>query len=138
MYFVYRPDASSEWQKWLFEPEKLLSPEAEVIERKTGLDYNDFVKKVQGNMRCRRALLWVLLKREHHQLKFDDVQISLEQTDFRFTRAEYAEMREKAHEQFSGAELDEFLEALDAEAEEKAVDDETEGEAGKAPAPTGD
>ncbi|MFC5946595.1 hypothetical protein, partial [Micromonospora harpali] len=115
MYFVYKPEGSSEWQKWKFEPEKLLSPEAEAIERKTGLDFGEFVQKARFNMRCRRALLWVLLKREHPRLTFEDVQISMEQTDFRFTRAEYDEMRAKAHEQFDGAELDAFLEQLDAE-----------------------
>lgn len=81
-YFVYTPEGG-EPKKWLHDPTKLLSPEAEEIERLTGLTFGMFMAQMpMGSMLCIRAYLYVLLKRETPDLKFENIQITFNEVDF--------------------------------------------------------
>lgn len=81
-FFVYTPDGA-EPRKWLHDPTKLLSPEAEEIERLTGMPFGMFMAQMpMGSMLCLRAYLYVLLKRETPGLKFESVQITFNEIDF--------------------------------------------------------
>jgi hypothetical protein len=82
MDFVYKPEGV-EPRRWPFAPYKMLSPEAELIERKTGMAFADFARVVtEGSMLALRALTFVLLKRSDPTLKWDSLQIAMADVDF--------------------------------------------------------
>lgn len=73
MILNYTPEGASE-RNWTFIPDKLLSSEAEVIEKVTGMTYAEFGQAlIKGSASARRALLWVLLKREDPPLRHNQV-----------------------------------------------------------------
>jgi hypothetical protein len=66
VYLVYQPDGSDEPTRWPYNPRKLMSAEREAIERRTGMPFAEFTAAVlKGSSVARRALLWVMLKRDH-------------------------------------------------------------------------
>jgi len=73
MYVTYKPEGSPE-QRWEFDPSRVRSMEAELIEKRYGKSWDQFRGDVQsGSMKARRVLLWHLLRRDHHTLRFEDV-----------------------------------------------------------------
>lgn len=75
MIFTYTPEGAEE-RRWDFEPSKLMSVEAEAIERQTGWTYHEFGTKLgKGSIIAKRALLWVLLKRENPPLLYSQVDV---------------------------------------------------------------
>jgi hypothetical protein len=91
MQFVYKPEGTDP-KKWPFAPEKLMSPEAEAIERHTRMTYGDWTQAVgNGSMLALHGLLFVLLKREEPSLKWEEVQFSLSEVDFELDADELAE-----------------------------------------------
>ncbi len=73
MLLIYKPEGADE-RRWTFAPDKLLSSEAEAIEKVTEMTYQEFGQAlVKGSMRARRALLWVMLKREDPPLRITQV-----------------------------------------------------------------
>ncbi len=73
MILVYAPEGADE-RRWTFKPEKLMSSEAEAIEKATHLTYAEFgMELIKGSVTARRALLWVLLKREDAPLRLAQV-----------------------------------------------------------------
>lgn len=99
MQLVYKPEGADR-QVWEFEPGRMLSPEAEAIEEVTGRNFNDAIAGIQGgNMKCTRAFLWVMLKREIPTLKFSELQIRVDEVDFELTddevRTGLAALRER-------------------------------------------
>lgn len=132
MFLIYTPDGG-EPQRLKYLPNKLMSAEREVLERRTGQDFSDFTKAVlNGSSLCRRALLWVLLKREHPTLRFEDVDFAWDELRLEYSKQEWQATREKALEQ-GGPDVAAALEAIDREIE-TAIDEETVGE-GKAVLP---
>lgn len=82
MYFVYKPEGA-EPKRWEFEPTKLMSPEAEAIERHTGMTYQQWTQAVRdGSMLALHGLLYVMLKRTEPTLKWESVQFCLDSVDF--------------------------------------------------------
>ncbi|MFY1669491.1 hypothetical protein ACN27G_05985 [Plantactinospora sp. WMMB334] len=74
MFLVYRPDGQDDEQRWEYVPGRMKSAEREACERRTGMTWEEFkVKVVQGSAVARRVLLWTFLRRQHHTLKFEDV-----------------------------------------------------------------
>lgn len=99
MKVTYTPE-DSEPQVFDYNPNTLLSAEREALEKRTGLPFNDFAMGVlKGNSLCRRAMLHVLLKREHPTLRFDDVDFRWDELTVEMTKGEIdlavARLREK-------------------------------------------
>jgi hypothetical protein len=96
---TYSPE-DSEPQVFDYNPNKLMSAEREALETRTGMSFNDFAMGVlKGNALCRRALLHVLLKRQHPTLRFDDVDFCWDELTVEMTKGEIelavARLREK-------------------------------------------
>lgn len=135
MYLVYKPEGSDEPKTWKFDPNKLMSVERELLERRTDMAFLKFVTAVmEGHSGCRRALLFMYLKRDNARIRYEDVDFAWDELELSFSKQEYTEMREKIAESLSGEELRQALEAIDAELETAL--DETELDGGKAPVPT--
>lgn len=78
MKFIYKPEGT-EPQSWDFEPNKLMSPEVEAIERHTGLTFMEWVMALEkGSFNAFHGLLYVMLKRSHPTLKWTDVQFCMD------------------------------------------------------------
>ncbi|GAA4358403.1 hypothetical protein [Angustibacter luteus] len=118
MIVTYTPEGG-EAHEWSFNPGKLLSPEAEAIERVTGWNYRtDFADKLlRGSALALRALIWVLLKRADPKLKFTDVEYAQDEADVNFDADERREIRRLAAEDPDMTDEDraELLAALDDE-----------------------
>lgn len=128
MYLIYQPEGSEEPQRWTYNPRRLMSAEREAIERRTGMVFADFTKAViQGSSVARRALLWVMLKRDHPTMRYDDVDFAWDELKLEYSKQEYADMIAKAGEELSGAERESVLASLQAEREAALDDPEQEG-----------
>ncbi|MER6331863.1 hypothetical protein ABT298_21515 [Streptomyces sp. NPDC001034] len=126
MYLVYQSDGA-EPQRFLYKPQKLMSAEREALERRSRMDFADFTKGVlNGNAVCRRALLWVMLKREHPTLKYEDVDFAWDELRLEYSRQEYELMRDQLIE--SGNADPDQIEQLNREIA-TAIDEESEGKA---------
>ncbi len=91
MQFVYKPEGA-EPRRWDFNPAKLMSPEVEAIERHTALAFGEWINQVgRGSFVAIHGLLYVLLKRTHPTLKWDEVQFCMEDIDFEMNAEERAE-----------------------------------------------
>ena len=127
MYLVYQPEGDAEPQRFLYKPQKLMSAEREVLERRSHLDFADFTKGVlNGNAVCRRALLWVMLKRAHPTLKYEDVDFAWDELKLEYSKQEYELMRDQLIE--AGTARPEQIDAINREIA-TAIDEESEGKA---------
>ena len=69
---TYKPEDGSV-QRWSFNSGRVRTGEAEQIEARAGMRYEEWVLGVQsGSARARRVLLWHLLRRDHPKLRFED------------------------------------------------------------------
>ncbi len=128
MYLVYQPEGSDEPTRWPYNPRKLMSAEREAIEKHTGRDFADFTQAViKGNSACRRALLWVMLKRDHPTTKFGDVDFAWDELRLEYSKQEYAQMIADASDNLSGEQRELTLQGLRAELENAVDDPEQEG-----------
>ncbi|MCY0956225.1 hypothetical protein [Streptomyces sp. H27-H5] len=131
MYLVYQPEGSDEPKRWKYNPRKLMSAEREMLERRTGLPFTEFSQDVlRGNSVCRRALLFMYLKRDHPGVKYDDVDFAWDELELEYSRSELELMRAEAAERATGEERAAALAHFDAEIETAFDDTEDEGKAG--------
>ncbi|MGW4102312.1 hypothetical protein [Streptomyces sp. NPDC004976] len=130
MLLVYSPEGSEEPKRWKYNPRKIMSAEREWIERRTERHWADFTKDVvQGNSLCRRALLYVFLKREHPTVKWDDVDFAWDELKLEYTKAELIEIRKAAGDATVGEERELVLAKLDEDIAAAFEDPEDEGKA---------
>jgi hypothetical protein len=130
MYLVYSPEGSEEPKRWRYQPKKLMSPEREMLERYTGKNFTEFSQDVlKGNSKCRRALLYLYLKREHPSLKFDDVDFAWDELTLEHSKGELLLMRENVAESVPADQLAAVLEKLDQEIAEAYEDPDEQGKA---------
>ncbi|WP_460067396.1 hypothetical protein [Streptomyces sp. YKOK-I1] len=130
MYLVYSPEGQAEPTRWKYNPRKIMSAEREWIERRTERNWSDFTKDVvQGNSLCRRALLFVFLKRDHPTVKWDDVDFAWDELKLEYTKAELIEIRATVADSATGEERETVLAKLDGEIAEAYEDPEDEGKA---------
>lgn len=130
MYLVYKPEGSDEPQRWKYNPKKLMSAEREMLERRTGKNFTEFTIDVQkGNSQCRRALLFMYLKREHPGVKYEDVDFAWEELTLEHSKGELILMREQVIDSVPPEQLDGVLEKLDEEIAGAFEDAEEEGKA---------
>lgn len=133
MYLVYKPEGSQEPQRWRYDPKKLMSAEREMLERRTGKNYSEFTIAVQkGNSQCRRALLFMFLKRDHPTVRYEDVDFAWDELTLEHSKGELILMREQVADNVPPDQLAAVLERLD---EEIAAAFEDSAEAGKASLP---
>jgi hypothetical protein len=146
MLIVYTPEGE-ERREFEFDPDNAWSFEAELIEsvgRPTWVsfeaDYLDLLRA--GNFKARRALLWVLLKREKPELRFVDLVVKVNEVRLGMDKAERAELRKQLEsEDLSAADREAIQEALadfaDEDLEPEPVGkDEPEDSATDGPSPT--
>lgn len=127
MYLVYEPEGAEEPQRFQYKPQKLMSAEREALERRSRLDFADFTKGVlNGNAVCRRALLWVMLKRQHPTTKYEDVDFAWDELRLEYSKQEYELMRDQLIE--NGNADPEQIDQLNREIA-TAIDEESEGKA---------
>jgi hypothetical protein len=94
MQFVYKPEGATP-RTWEFDPNRLMNPEAEAIERHTGMTFGEWAEAVtKGSILAVHGLLYVLLKRSAPTLKWDEVQFCLAEVEFELADAEAAVARE--------------------------------------------
>src|SRR5262245_40542619 len=111
MKLTYKPDGQAE-QVWQFNLGKLRTHEAEAIEKRTGLPFGSEFKMqlLKGATGARRALLWTFLRREHHTIRFEDVDFADDELTLEMDR-------------------DEWQAAYDAVVKDRTIRDEAEREA---------
>lgn len=127
MYLVYQPEGAEEPQRFLYKPQKLMTAEREALERRSGRDFADFTKGVlNGNAICRRALLWVMLKRQHPTTRFEDVDFAWDELRLEYSKQEYELMRENLID--SGTASPDQIDQINREIA-TAIDEESEGKA---------
>lgn len=108
MWAIYRPDGEDS-QEWWLRLDDLGDNEAEMIEARSGMDWEEWkLRLLKGNIRARRALLWSLLRRQHMALRYEDV---------RFTAATFSV-------EFDAQELGEMIRAMEKDAERRTLKDE--------------
>jgi hypothetical protein len=128
VYLVYQPEGSDEPTRWQYNPRKLMSAEREAIERHTELPFAEFTQAVmKGSSVCRRALLWVMLKRDHPTTRYADVDFAWDELKLEFAKQEYAQMMRDAEENLSGEQLAQTLKGLQAELDDAEDDPDLEG-----------
>jgi hypothetical protein len=127
VYLVYEPEGAEEPQRFQYKPQKLMSAEREALERRSRLDFADFTKGVlNGNAVCRRALLWVMLKRQHPTTKYEDVDFAWDELRLEYSKQEYELMRDQLIE--NGNADPEQIDQINREIA-TAIDEESEGKA---------
>ncbi|MFG2276975.1 hypothetical protein ACGFNY_45370 [Streptomyces chartreusis] len=130
MYLTYKPEGSEEPTRWKYDPRKLMSAEREKLERLTDRNYSEFTKDVvSGNSLCRRALLFVYLKRQHPTTRFEDVDFAWDELSLEYTKAELITIRETVAESASGEKAAVALAKLDEQIAEAPEDPDDEGKA---------
>lgn len=94
MFFVYKPEGV-EPLRWEFEPQKLMSPESEAIEKLTRMTFTEWLDAVARNsVTAIHALLYVLLKRKEPTLAYADVQFSMSEIAFEYDDDEKKTIRD--------------------------------------------
>lgn len=93
MYLRYQPEGSGEPTIYKYDPKKMMSAEREALEKKTGLTYEQFhVKLVEGSAVCRRALLWVMIKRTAAATRYEDVDFAWDECELGLYKGEIEDM----------------------------------------------
>jgi len=130
MFLVYKPEGQAEPSRWKYDPRKIMSVEREWIERRTERNWSEFTKDVlQGNSLCRRALLFVFLKREHPTVKWDDVDFAWDELELEYSKGELIQIRASVSESATGEERESVLAKLDEEIGTAYDDPADEGKA---------
>jgi hypothetical protein len=130
VYLVYKPEGSEESKRWKYQPKKLMSAEREMLERYTGKNFTEFSQDVlKGNSRCRRALLYLYLKREHPTLKYDDVDFAWDELVLEHSRGELLAMREQLADSVPPEQLAAVRAKLDEEIAQALEDPDEQGKA---------
>lgn len=130
MQLVYQPEGSDEPTRWKYDPKKLMSAEREMLERRTGRDFSDFTQAVmKGNSGCRRALLFMFLKREHPTTRYEDVDFAWGELRLEHSRAELELIRQSVLDNAPADQQASIVEGLDRQIAEAYDDTEDTGKA---------
>jgi hypothetical protein len=97
MYVHYRPE-DGDSQTWEFIPGRVRVNEGELIEKRFGGTYDEFIAAVQsGSLRARRVLLWHLIRKTHHTLHFEATpDFYADELEVQHTREELEELQRMA------------------------------------------
>lgn len=73
MFITYHPEGQDEPQTWDFDPTRVKASVCEMIEKRAGESFESWVMSIRaGKARARRVLLWHLISRGGHALKYED------------------------------------------------------------------
>jgi hypothetical protein len=130
MYLVYTPEGADEPKRWKYSPKRLMSAEREMLERRTGRNFSEFTQDVlKGNSQCRRALLFMFLKREHPGVRYEDVDFAWDELTLEHSKGELLAMREQVADNVPAEQLTAVLAKLDEEIASAYEDPDDEGKA---------
>lgn len=88
---VYAPEGA-EPREWVFDPDRMRSPELEAIEDATGWTTAEWLDLLgRGSMRALRALVWVNLRQHVPDLEFSAVSFDATEVNFVTDDAEEAD-----------------------------------------------
>lgn len=135
MIVTYTPE-DGDPQRWEFDPGRVRQSEAEVVEKRCGTTYDKWrAAIVSGEAKARRVLLWHLLRRQHHTLRYEDTpDFYMDDLKVEHTRGELLTLRERVLKaNLPEDERDAVLTALDIEITDAIAGEEE----GKATAPSG-
>lgn len=98
MIITYTPE-DGEAQRWEWDAGDVRAAEAELMESKAGVPWDQFqMQLLQGMMRARRVLLWHLLRQTHPSLKLTDVDFATSEVKAEFQADELALLRKGIEE----------------------------------------
>lgn len=121
MHITFTPE-DGEKREWDFKLRKILTTEAEAIEKRAGIPYIELNARVlSSHPTARRALIWVLLKRTEPTLQYVDVDFEMGAFQAELDDEEKADLRAQLDR--AGATPDERRIAM---AEIGILDDEPE------------
>lgn len=101
MRIIYAP-TDGEKHEWIWKPALAPSSEAEALEEVTDWPFPEFLTRfIAGSTRARRALLWVLLRRDHPRLQFEQVRFTMGELADEYDDDEVAAARAALDEQGS-------------------------------------
>lgn len=93
MIIVYAPEGGEE-KRWDLKTARIMAPEAEAVEKVTGLEWEPAKAKVlNGSMLATRAVAWVLMKRENPTLRYAAFTPAASELGFEFDAEEMAAIR---------------------------------------------
>lgn len=97
MFITYMPP-DAEDQEWEFQAGTVKASEAEPVEVSYKKPWDEFLTDLmRGGMRARRHLLWLLLRRAHPTLRYDDVpDIAAGELVVEFDKTEWQLQRDQA------------------------------------------
>lgn len=132
MYITYRPVGDGEPQEFVFLPGKTPTFDSEAIERVTEWTWDEFMTNLQkGSLKARRALLWILLRRQHRGIQFKDVSFTPDEVNVEYDVFELTQLRRDIEDSpRSDEEKEPFLAYVDREIEKARP---APDESGKAP-----
>lgn len=138
MFITYRPDGDPEQtQNWDFDPGRVRSVEAEMIEKRYGANWDQWRNDVRaGSAKARRVLLWHLLRRAHHTLRFEDTpDFYMDELLVEHSVVELLELRDRLQKvNLPESDREQMMTTLDIEITEAQAREMTGDEpAGKAP-----
>lgn len=113
--FTYAREGA-ETRVWTFTPDKLMSSEAEAIEKVTHMTYAEFgLAIIKGSVTARRALLWVFLKRTEPALRHQQIDFPAGAVEVEFEQHELKAIREQVETNTDLTDLEraEFLKQID-------------------------
>jgi hypothetical protein len=81
-FLTYQPEGFDAPMKWPFDPLRILTPEAELIEDRSGMTLAEWENAVaRGSMRAIHAFVWVMMRRDNRALEYDSVQFCLDEIE---------------------------------------------------------
>jgi hypothetical protein len=149
--FVYTPEGADS-REWDFEPRKLSSKEAELIERRTGMHFGSWLAALSSDsMLAFHALLFTYLRRENQSIQWDQIEFSFDEVGIKLSDEEVCDRFVELERQAKTGTLDEneslYLAALrsgatpelkakvEATLEKDDAADESDGEEDSDPTP---
>ena len=93
MIVTYKP-ADGDERSWTFRATEMSSGDAEDIEDAVGKTFDEWQMALQmGGAKARRALLWIMLRRDTPGLRFRDVSFRMGELDLDYEPEEKARLR---------------------------------------------
>jgi hypothetical protein len=130
---TFKPEGSSA-REWIIKPKRLMNVEAEEIERRTNMTFEEWSAALQkGSMLAYHGLLFVLLRREQPKLSWESVRFCGEDVDLEYELDEKIEIRDNLKAGLDAMDADRAAQARDVIAE---LDAEIAEEQPKAEDPT--
>lgn len=118
MIFTYHPEGQDEPQTWELDLGKIRSQEMEAIEKRTDMRFGTEFRQalMMAGASARRAMLWTLLRRTHHILRYEDVDFADGEVKLEMYSDEWEVIRQQVltNKKLTDEQREERLAAIDA------------------------